>query len=423
MSFTKEKIKDFYLLTTEVENIFINEYMPTAPGDYVKVYLYGLLYSQTQDNMTYKEMAKQLNLSEHQIDDAWNYWQRMGVIEKHSKGQGLFLDYDIEYKQLRGMMYGLSHESFVNQDYEKKQEPVYDDDLKDILLNVENMLGKVLSPKDTKEVFSWIKDVNATKEVIFGAISYCLEKGKTGVSYMSKVVQQWTEDGLRTSEDVREYLGGLEQKFARYKSILQTLGINRGVTKAEREIIDRWFDEMGFNTDRVMEACCKGSFIPSPNVRYVNGILEKWYEEAKTDGRNVNSKVTVTQAVLNRYYEYLRKKAEEESQRRKENVYVQLPRIKEIDDQLLELGKKMSRSVLGGDAKARSDTRQLMNLLEEERAVLLTENNFEEDYTDIKYSCSKCSDTGIDEEGTRCSCAKQRIGEAELWQNLSSEKK
>ena len=311
MSFTKEKIKDFYLLTTEVENIFINEYMPTAPGDYVKVYLYGLLYSQTQDNMTYKEMAKQLNLSERQIDDAWNYWQRMGVIEKHSKGQGLFLDYDIEYKQLRGMMYGLSHESSINQDYEKKEEPVYDEDLKDILLNVENMLGKVLSPKDTKEVFSWIKDVNATKEVIFGAISYCLEKGKTGVSYMSKVVQQWTEDGLRTSEDVREYLGGLEQKFARYKSILQTLGINRGVTKAEREIIDRWFDEMGFNTDRVMEACCKGSFIPSPNVRYVNGILEKWYEEAKVDGRNVNSKVTVTQAVLNRYYEYLRKKEHE----------------------------------------------------------------------------------------------------------------
>ena len=58
MSFTKEKIKDFYLLTTEVENIFINEYMPTAPGDYVKVYLYGLLYSQTQDNMTYKEIKQ-----------------------------------------------------------------------------------------------------------------------------------------------------------------------------------------------------------------------------------------------------------------------------------------------------------------------------------------------------------------------------
>ena len=52
-----------------------------------------------------------------------------------------------------------------------------------------------------------------------------------------------------------------------------------------------------------------------------------------------------------------------------------------------------------------------------------SENNFEEDYTDIKYSCSKCNDTGITEDGTRCSCTKQRIGEAEIWQNLSSEKR
>ena len=27
MSFTREKIRDFYLLATDVENIFINEYM------------------------------------------------------------------------------------------------------------------------------------------------------------------------------------------------------------------------------------------------------------------------------------------------------------------------------------------------------------------------------------------------------------
>ena len=73
MSFKREKIKDFYLLSTDVENIFINEYMPEAPGDYVKVYLYGLLYSQYQEDMTYKEMGKQLKLTSKQIEEAWDY--------------------------------------------------------------------------------------------------------------------------------------------------------------------------------------------------------------------------------------------------------------------------------------------------------------------------------------------------------------
>ena len=63
-----------------------------------------------------------------------------------------------------------------------------------------------------------------------------------------------------------------------------------------------------------------------------------------------------------------------------------------------------------------NETRRMMRLLEEERAVLLTENNFTVDYTDIKYSCKKCGDTGIDENGSRCVCVKERIGEAELWQ-------
>ena len=398
----------------------------------MKVYLYGLLYSQYQEDMTYKEMGKQLKLTSKQIEEAWDYWTGMGVIEKkHQKGS-FSSEYDIEFKNLRSLMYGIENDG-ESISYEKKDEeafemtyenaPVYDNDLKDVLYEVEKIKGSPLSAKETRETFSWVEELGATKEVVLAAVAYCFEKGKTGFSYISKVVTQWTENGLKTDEDVKAHLENIEQSFARYKTVLQNLGINRGVTKAEREIIDKWFDEMGFNMERVIDACCKGSFIPTPNVRYVNGILEKWYEEAKADGRNVNNKVTVTQADLNRYYEYLRKKAEEEAEERKKEIYNKLPRVAEIDGQLLELGKKISKSVLGGDLKARNEAKQLMNLLEEERAVLLTENNFEEDYTDIKYSCSKCNDTGITEDGTRCSCTKQRIGEAEIWQNLSSEKR
>ena len=320
-------------------------------------------------------------------------------------------------------MYGRGVESEVKKDKAGTDAPLYDSELKELLFEVESIMGKPLSAKETREVFSWVSDLEATKEVISSAIVYCLEKGKDSISYISKVIAQWTADGLKTEDDVKMRLETLEQNNARYKSVLHSLGLSRGVTKAEKEIIDRWFDEMGFNMERVEEACCKGSFIPTPNIRYVNGILEKWYEEAKSDGRSVNSKITVTQAVLNRYYEHLRRKAEEEAEARKQEVYTRLPRIEEIDGQLIDLGKKMSKSVLGGDLKARNEAKRLMNLLEEERAVLLTENNFREDYTDIKYSCSQCSDTGLTEDGQRCSCVKQRIGEAEIWQNLSSEKR
>lgn len=420
MSFIKEKIRDFYLLTTDVENIFINEYMPAAPGDFVKVYLYGLLYSQNDAEMTYSQMSRQLGMTEKQIEDAWSYWENMGVVTRRTKKSEKKDEYDIEFKQLRALMYSTETEEKEQSPVQEEDNPLCDNGLKALLASVEQIMGKTLSPKEITEVFSWAKDFGAKEEVILCAVDYCVEKGKTGINYISKVVEQWTKDGLKTAEDVEEHLNELEQRFAIYKRILQTLGLNRAATEAERKMIDAWFDEMNFNMERIMDACVKASFISSPNLRYVNKVLKNWYEEAKIDGRDVNKKIKVTQSDLNRYYEYLRKKAEEEAEARREEVYRQIPRIKELDEELLGLGRKLSGMVLGGKTAEIAEVKRLTSLLEQERAVLLTENNYREDYTDIKYACSKCGDTGITEDGKRCSCTKERMGEAELWQNSNS---
>ena len=180
--------------------------------------------------------------------------------------------------------------------------------------------------------------------------------------------------------------------------------------------MDTWLDEMHFNMERILEACARTVSISNPNLRYVNKILENWQQEASRDGRDVNKKVTVTQTVLNRYYEFLRRKAEKEAQERKEQIYTQIPQIAEIDQTLNELGSGISRSLLSGDRSAVDRIRRQMDELEGERAVLLTENNFRIDYTDVKYSCDLCKDTGVTEEGTRCTCTNKRIEEAEIWQ-------
>ncbi len=41
--FVTEQNKDVYLFSTEVENLMINEFFTSANGDYVKVYLLGLM--------------------------------------------------------------------------------------------------------------------------------------------------------------------------------------------------------------------------------------------------------------------------------------------------------------------------------------------------------------------------------------------
>ena len=427
MSFIREKVRDFYLLTTDVENIFINEYMPTAPGDFVKIYLYGLLYSQNDAEMSFEQMSRQLGVSRSRIEDAWLYWEKMGVIER-IPSQSKTEQFDICFKQLRTLMYGGEAEETKKPKPPAKEESAADDclcdsRLRDLLFAMEQLLGKLLSPKETREIFAWAEELHATEEVILAAAEYCVEKGKKSVNYIAKVVRQWTEDGMETSEDVENHLRDLESRMGNHKKIMQALGLNRGETEAERKMIDSWFDEMHFNMDRVMEACAKASFISSPNLRYVNKVLLNWQEEAIKNGRDVNSRITVTQSQLKKYYEYLRKKAEEEAEKRKKEVYERMPRIKELDEEILDLGRKFSVDLLSGKPSDIAETRRMIKLLEEERAVLLTENNYRQDYTDIKYTCEKCGYTGVTEDGKRCSCVKERMGEAELWQNSNLSEK
>ena len=122
------------------------------------------------------------------------------------------------------------------------------------------------------------------KRQILGAASYCAEKGKTGINYISKVIRQWTDDGLLTKKDIKEHLDKIEARSGLQRQILNSLGLNRGATAAEKEMIDRWFDQLHFNQERVMEACARASFISSPNLRYVNTVSYTHLDVYKRQG-------------------------------------------------------------------------------------------------------------------------------------------
>ena len=421
MNFRSERVRDFYLLTTEVENIFINEYMPQAPGEYVKVYLYALLYSKQETSMTCYALAKQLGITEEEIDKAWAYWESMGVVRREvTRGSGR--EYDIIFVNLRELMYANTTESV--QKTERLPEDIYETETKELFDYIENLKGKPLSPKEMQEIAGWRCDFCASLDVIKTAIKYCYAKNKTQLRYIEAVLSEWTEKGIKTADEAEQHLELTAKRFAEYKRILNSLGIvGRMATDGEKEIIDRWFDDMGFSIERIIDACHKTVGIQNPNVNYVNKILENWHKDAATYGRDVNKKTAVNQAVLQEYYEYLGREAQRRSQLAKEEVYAKLPRIAQIDETQKDLGSRLSRAVLGGTSEDVEEIKRLSMLLEQERAVLLTENNYPLDYTDIKYLCAECKDTGINEAGRRCGCAKERIGEAEIWLNAKENSK
>ena len=106
MSFRKEKINDYFLLDTGVENIFINEHMASAPGDFVKVYLLALMYANLELDITNEEIGRHLNMEHEDVLKAWTYWEKIGAIRKIRKSPEDKFNYDVELVTLKEQLYG-----------------------------------------------------------------------------------------------------------------------------------------------------------------------------------------------------------------------------------------------------------------------------------------------------------------------------
>ena len=312
MDFFKSKVKDYYLNDTRLENLFISEYLPAAPGDYVKVFVYGLMHAEHGIPVTDKEMAERLGISVKDVEKAWSYWEKYGVIKKRYIDSDGKVDFGVEFLDLRELMYGKNKGPGPRE--EAPETNIFgSEEVRKVFEEIEAMMGRNLSSTELTEVIGWMEDDNIAPDVVLYGFSYSLEKNKSSIKYIDKVVHSWNEDGYYTVDQVREHLADVDNRFYEYKRVMTALGMNRIPTEGEKKMMDGWFDTYGFNMDKVLEACDKTVGITTPTFSYVNKVLENWANEADKRGASVNSR-SVSQSKLTRYYAYLREKAEKEAE-------------------------------------------------------------------------------------------------------------
>lgn len=410
MSFKKEKI-EFYLNDTGVENIFINEYLPYAKGEYVKVYLLALMYAGHDDSISNETIAKYLNIEIEDVFKAWNYWESLGLIKKRYLSKSNQFDYNVTFLSLKKKMF----KDAGNKETELPNGNVLlvDHDLKELFQSIEEKIGRFFDGNEVKRISSWIEDYSLEPEVVLRAYEYCAEKNKTKFSYVEAVLKNWVLSEVKTIDDLEKYLEEHDKRHYTYKKIFNNLGFRRFPTEEEKRLMDTWIDEFGFPLERILEACKKTAGITNPNLNYINSILKNWKEgKEKPTNYNAHGNKSITTSntvsVATKKYEEIRQKNQELLEKRKKSVYLKVPKIEEIDLLIKELSLNISRMILKG-SQSKDGVKEIRNkisALNEEKAFLLTENGFEMDYLNLKYDCNQCKDTGRLESGEVCQCYK-----------------
>ena len=394
MSVKKQTVQNYYLYDTEIEDLFISEYMPSAPENAVKVYLLALMFAQHDMPLDVPAMARKLKLDARQIDDAWEYWQKAGIVRRTIKDPQRPGEYDIELLNIREMMFG------------RRPEPVSanteapfaldDEAFAKLLRDIESATGRLLESREPEEVASWIAEYGMAPEVIILGYKYCTQRGKSNrCRYVAAILKDWTAKGLTTTAQVEASLAAADRHYEYSRAVMKELGFHRSATEPEKRIIDSWFDKMGCSLDDVMEACRKTTGISNPNINYVNSVLVARFNEKKEE-KEKRPSGEVLFAKVNALYEQIRKENEEKTARNRAAVFTRIPAV----------SRAMLRGGAGSSAVAKERSR--LEALNRKKASLLAGAGFAPGAMDPVYSCKICKDTGVLDDGSRCPCYKEK---------------
>lgn len=271
---------------TPVSNIFIDKFMPKARGEFVKVYLLGLKYCVSGElGVSSQIMASALHLLETDLLNAWNYWSDENVVKIIPiDNMG---NYSIEFLDL-------TNSTNENQEDINLLEELDKNSTKDMLQDIERLLGRPLSSKEMTMYISWLKDFNFGHEIILLLIQYCASKGKTDCRYIEKIAIAWFDAKIKNIDDAQSFIKKHEDKWIKIRKILGYLGIKDAeIMKPQEDMMHKWINTYNFPLDVIYKACdvCFQR-INKADFKYIDGILGSWNKEGLKTVEDIDSKDT-----------------------------------------------------------------------------------------------------------------------------------
>lgn len=324
---------------TTVSDIFIDQYMPKANGEFVKVYLYLLRATGSGAGIaTISEIADHFSNTEADIIRALNYWASEGILQVQTGADGQIMGINLCSLSVSGMQAAQSNiqsavadnaaqnnlqnsvvnnaaqnslqndvvnnvaqnistadirmqdsvvEKLKSQTTDKhassQKEYTLDEikefrknpDISELFFIIETYLKHTLSSTDTNMVLYWLDELYFSTDLVEYLVEYCITKGHSSLRYMNKVALGWADAGIKTVDQAKDDAAAHSQI---YYSVMKALGITgRNLVDSEVSLINKWVGEYGFDIELVKAACSKTiSAIQKPSFEYTDSILANW---------------------------------------------------------------------------------------------------------------------------------------------------
>ncbi|MEG0972646.1 MAG: DnaD domain protein [Lachnospiraceae bacterium] len=303
---------------TCISNIFMDEYMPAANGEFVKVYLYLLrCMNSNTDSCSVSAIADRFDHTEKDIVRALSFWEKMKLIKLEYNEQkhlcGIQLLEIVSQKSNSPTPSGTVTfppgdaavvpipkaasviETMPVDPSPKKQvlnpilKPEYSqddiknfsqkEDVQELIFITEHYLKRTLNSTDINTILFWYDSLHFSADLIEYLIEYCVTRNHTSLRYMDKIAMSWADVDIRSVEQAKK--NATLHSQANY-GVMKALGIKgRNLVELETSMIDKWTQEYGFTLDIITEACGRTiTAIHQPSFEYTDRILNNWHKSS-----------------------------------------------------------------------------------------------------------------------------------------------
>ena len=287
--------------STPIENTFLMEHLPTAPAQFLKVYLYArmlCLYPELGAGVA--DAAAMLRMDEDAVLDAMNYWEQKGLARRLS-------DQPPAYELLPVNASAVAASDAMDRSYYEYRD--FNADLQAFFPE------QMLHPAEFSSAVDWINLLGFSQEAVLLAVKREVEGSRSRsprpaalFKRLDKKMAEWSRRGITTAAALeRELLYGdaVRQTAA---EVLKRLGMKRAASEDELITVRRWMEEWHCTGEQILDACGETTKARNPTVAYLDAVLKSrlsgedaWHGELAEVLRELNGGGQATPDEKNKY--------------------------------------------------------------------------------------------------------------------------
>lgn len=291
---------------TPIENIFLLEYLPTAPDDFLRVYLYArMLCLHPELGGDLEDVAKALRMDRDTVFNAFAYWEQQGLVERLTDRPPTYAILPVKYDTVCKL-------NEMDRDYYE---------YRDFNSALQSLFGSqhLLHPKQYKAANDWLNVLGFSQDAAIKMLEYEMKcpGGKDPAAVFKRADKralEWADRGIRTAEDVEKAIAYDSRVYSLADKVMKQFSMRRKPTMNELDCVRRWIHDWKLSDEEVIAACGQTTASRSPSIAYLDAILkarqegkEEYFDETKAALREMGAYDTRPTADDRKVYEALRK--------------------------------------------------------------------------------------------------------------------